>query len=122
MKLEPMHVEFRNGTFWIEDKQIGSLMGVGKETTAYVSNRKRHEHYFRKFKGWGIAEAVLDWLIEHDVPLIIIRDTHSGEILTANVHLYKKHGIPYQKLPYEPQMVLPEKHFTKNGLQKVLFG
>lgn len=80
----------------------------------YISPRNRERHYFKIFKGWGVAVEILEFLEKHDVYGIkLVVD--GKEILMVSLEMIRLHGDNVQYGGFERQMVLAEKYWLGKG-------
>ena len=63
--------------FYLNDKFVGLARG-----SVYVT-RRRKEHFFRKFNGFGISKSILEWLNRNGIykVLIIYENEDKSEVL-----------------------------------------
>lgn len=93
---------------------LGKEMGViNKTKNAYITRRKRTEHYFRKYKGYGISTAILDKLKERNIEnIILIEITKKGEkVLRTTRQEFYKNGIRHKNKEADNQIILPEERW-----------
>lgn len=107
--------ELRGGQIHLDGRKIGYKTKLANGELTFVSPRKRSTHYFRIFKGWGISKEVLQYLKDEGFTRIHLR-TSKIETLMSTLDAWFRHGIPYQREPYEPQVILPEIYFQKKLL------
>lgn len=100
---------------YLDGRHIGSITKLGNGKKTLICHRNRKKHFFRKYNGWGISQEALHLLAGTDVTHIQVRIGKSTT-LTSNLKDWFKHGKKYHKPPYEPQIILPEKHFTQEKL------
>lgn len=80
----------------------------------YISPRRRDRHFFKIFKGWGVAIEILEFLEKHDVYGIkLVID--GKELLMSSLTMIRLHGDNVQYGGFEPQIVLPEKFWLGKG-------
>lgn len=106
-------LRFKGNQVFLGKRKVGWLTLLRGKVRVFISPRKRGEHFFRMFKGWGISEELLGLLENNEFVQIQIRI--KGEpTLCADVKLWRAKGIPYHKRGFEPQIILPEKHFLSD--------
>ena len=117
-RVDGLNVSFRIvGSFvFLEDRNIGSITRSMDGKKVFVSHRKRSVHFFRKFKGWGLSQELLEFLRRNKFDQVHLR-IGQRETLISNVDDWLQHGKHYHKTPFEPQLVLAEKHMTQELLQ-----
>lgn len=88
----------------------GILVGRVRGNT-YIT-RRRYEHYFRKFNGFGISTEVLRWLNRHDISKILIiyvNEDGSEALLRSDLSQWLSSSIEwidYSNGFEDPQQVL----------------
>lgn len=81
---------------------------------AYVSPRKREDHYFRKYQGYGLNAELLEYLRKHKyVYVVLIED--GKRYLLSKVSDWLANGFQYYKPGYEEQLVLKEENMKEVG-------
>ncbi len=78
--------------FHLNGKLVGRIIG-----NAYVTRRKK-EHYFRKFNGFGISKVILEKLHELGVYTVIIIYTNedgSEVLLRSDLYQWLFNGIEW---------------------------
>lgn len=108
------HLHLNGGAVMLGNKKVGFLSRDDEEKIWYVSPRVRQKHYFKIFKGWGIATEIVIFLEEHDVygvKLVI----DQRELLMSSLAMIRLHGSAIQYEGYEPQLVMAEKHWLQKG-------
>lgn len=89
---------------------LGKEMGViNLEKNAYITRRKRKEHYFRKYKGYGISVSILQYIKTKGVSnIILIEENKKGERIyrTTRREFFKK-GIRHTDKQADRQLILP---------------
>lgn len=84
------------------------------EKVWYISPRRRDKHFFKIYKGWGIAVEILEFLEKHDVYGIkLVID--GKELLMSSLKIVRLHGDNVQYEGFEPQIVLSEKYWLCKG-------
>lgn len=99
----------------LDGRRIGWITRTMDEKRVFISPRNRPEHFFRIFKGWALSRDVLNFLEQNNFDEVHLR-IGKRETLISSLSIWREHGIPYQKLPFEPQIVLPETFMTKKML------
>lgn len=94
------------------------------ERVWYVSPRSRKEHWFKIWKGWGIAVAIVDFLEKNNVYGVKLRIDNTGteraevckmEVETSSLPNLRLHGHVEQYEGFEPQIIMAEKHWLGDG-------
>ena len=107
--------EYKNGNFLINGRKVGHLTNVAGHTV-YKSHRKRKEHFFRMWNGWGISKDVLEWLERHKVHYVVLDVKGEGQYHTA-VHDFGTFGFPCNYEGHGKQVILRECFFSFGGLR-----
>jgi hypothetical protein len=109
----------QNGThFYIANRLAGWLTHNDTGERIFVSVRKRAKHHFRIFNGWGISTELLTHLKILNVAFIVL-NVDNMQSLQASPEKWLRFGIPYQRAPYEPQLILPERYMKKSQAKEV---
>lgn len=80
----------------------------------FVSPRRMDKHYFRIWKGWGVAVEIVEFLEEHSVYGVKLVIDAKRLIMTSLPNL-RLHGHVEQYSGFEPQIIMAEKHWLGNG-------
>lgn len=103
--------EQRGNQIFVDGRKVGWITKLGNKTRVFVSPRKRQQHYFRIFEGWGLSRDLFTYLLK----VVEVQEIHlkigKALTLTSQMLVWEQHSIPYHKEPYEPQIILPEKYF-----------
>ena len=82
----------------------------GKE---FITNRKKN-HYFRKHKGFGISEKLLNRLIKLGINTIhLYYEVDEKKHLVVECSKWKLKGIPFRADEFENQLILGEIEFEE---------
>lgn len=100
------------GQILLDGRRIGWITKIGNKIV-FVSPRRELPHRMRIYQGYGISEAVLKWLKEHDIDEVHIR-IGEARILMVSIDLWLEKGIHGQFQNFEPQLFLQEKHFKES--------
>lgn len=80
----------------------------------YISPRCRERHFFRIFKGWGVAVDIVEFLEKHHVYGIkLVVD--GKEVLMSSLEMVRVYGENVQFGGFERQLVMAEKHWLRKG-------
>jgi len=104
--------------FYIAGRHAGYLTQNNQGKHIFISNRKRTKHYFRIFNGWGISTELLTHLKILNVAFIVL-NVDNMQSLRASPEEWLRFGVPYQRAPYEPQLILPERYMKKSQAKEV---
>jgi len=110
-----MSFTLKGPQIWLGDRRVGKITTSMEGKKVFISYRDRQHHFFRKYSGFGIAEALLDFLEDNQFNEIHIR-IGKRETLISNLTEWREHGRPYKHQNFEAQIILPEKHMTKKML------
>ena len=94
----------------LHDKLLG---WISRKNQTFTSPRSREEHFFRKYKGWGLNAKLLSILVRQKVTTIILLLKKEDVKLTVRTGVWFSKGINYKHSKYEPQLILPESYFTE---------
>ena len=103
------------GQILLDGRRIGWITSTADGKRIFKSPRRRIPHFFRIFSGWGLSEQWLQYLEKNNFEEIHLQIS-DRETLVSQLKDWRIHGIPYQKSPFEEQIILPEKYFTKHML------
>lgn len=95
-------------TVVINGKQVGEIAnGV------YISHRKYSKHFFKKYSGYAISEAILKYLEAINCNIICIIDDELHKTFFATPNDFKEHGkvIPYSMGKTDNQVCLGINYF-----------
>jgi len=98
--------------FYVGGKLAGWLIQDRQGNQLFISVRKRAQHHFRIYHGWGISEDLLRHLKALGVAFIVL-EVDDCETLKASPNTWLQFGVPYQRAPFEPQLILPEQFMKK---------
>jgi len=114
-----LNLKLRMEKCFFRGKIVGWITKTMEKKKAYVSPRNRmgitpsgKGHYFEMFHGFGIGKFLLEFLKENKIDEVHLR-IGKRETLISDLNDWEKHGIEYQRLPYEKQIILPEKYMRK---------
>lgn len=110
-----MSLHLIGGGVFIGTRRCGFLSRDDEdvERVWYVSPRSK-EHFFKIWKGWGIAVEIIDFLEAHDVYGVkIVVD--GKKRLTSSLPNLRLHGHVEHYEGFEPQIILAEKHWLTDG-------
>lgn len=100
---------------FVDERKVGWLTKTAEGTKIFVSPRIRSTHFFRNFQGWGISKEVYAYL-----RLVGVEEIHlkigRAVTLISTIDNWEKHSVPYQREPYESQLILPEMYMEKQEL------
>lgn len=99
----------------LDGRRIGWVSRLQNGKKVFISPRKRGPHYFRIYRGFGIAKDVLDFLQRNLFDEIHLR-FGKRETLVSSLENWFAHAIPYHKKGFEPQLILPKKYMEKKML------
>lgn len=85
----------------INGRYTGDLIG------STLNKKGRQVVKFHAFDGFGMPRHVLT-----NPRVKQIRLSYNNKIYKSSSENWLKHGIPYHKPPYEPQLVLTMQHFN----------
>jgi hypothetical protein len=102
----------RGNQFFVADRLAGWLTRDSQDELLFVSARNRAEHYFRIFRGWGISAELLTHLKTLNVAFIILK-INNAETLRSTPEEWLRLGRPYQRRPFERQLIIPERLMEK---------
>jgi hypothetical protein len=101
-------------SLFVGNRKAGWITHSANGKTIFISLRDR-SHFFRNFQGWGISQEVFNYLKLVGVQEIHLR-VDLATTLISTVSDWQKHAAPYQKEPYEQQLILQEKYMKKTKL------
>lgn len=110
-----MSFTLKRNQVWLGDRRVGWITTTMDGKKVFVSPRNRQKHFFRDLSGWGLSKEVLEFLRRNLFDEVHLR-IGKRETLISELALWDIYGIDYQREPYEPQKILPEKHMTKKML------
>jgi hypothetical protein len=99
-------------SFYVGNRLAGWLTQNSRGKPIFVSVRRRTKHHFRIFNGWGISADLLKCLKTLDVAFVVL-NVDGCETLTASPDTWLRFRIPYQRAPFEPQLIIPEQVMKK---------
>lgn len=107
--------ELKRNQVWIGDRRVGWITTTMEGKKVFVSPRKRRQHYFRKFRGYGLSVEILEFLKRNQFDEVHLR---IGKRLTliSKLAYWDIYGIDYHKKEFEPQKILPEKYMERKQL------
>jgi hypothetical protein len=108
--------EQKGSLILVDGRKAGWITRLGDETRVFVSPRDRAKHFFRIFAGWGISRALFNYLLKIVQVQEINLKIGTSLTLVSQMKTWEEHGIPYHKEPFEMQIILPEKYFTRRQL------
>ena len=118
VKLRRNKILKQNVEVFIGKKLVGTIK-KSQSGLVYVTRRRHYDHFFRKFKGFGISKKIINILRDIGVKsIMIVYDTGEGEQLYISA-LYKwfEYAYEYEYIledgTKDPQLVLPVHHMTK---------
>lgn len=111
-----MSLRLNGNAVMLGNRKVGFLSRDAEdaEKVWYISPRNRDKHYFVIYKGWGIAIEILKFLEEHDVygvKLVI----DQKQLLKSSLAMIRLHGSEVQYQSFEPQLIMAEKHWLRDG-------
>ena len=95
----------------ISGKYTGDLIG------STLTKRGRQVVLFRAMDGFGLAKHLItNPRVKH------IRLEYKGRLYKTTADQWLRHGIPFWRPPYEPQLILPRRYFDIiDNRQEMLF-
>lgn len=104
------------GQIKVGDRKAGYIKCLKNGELAFITPRKRNQHYFRNYRGYGINSDLIQYLREHKVNSILIIED-SKRLLLSETEDWMFSGFEYNHRHYEPQLILSEDNMTvKKGL------
>jgi len=107
--------ELKGKQVWIGNRKAGWITTTMEGKKVFVSPRKRKQHYFRKFKGFGLSVELLEFLKRNKFDEVHLR-IGKRQTLISPLAYWDIYGIDYHIEPYEPQKILPEIHMKSKQL------
>lgn len=100
---------------YVGGRHVGYVTTLLSGEEAYVSPRKWHRHYFRKFKGFGVTRKVLRYLRRENIGEVQLRFGESKFLISRTADWFR-HGIPYHHREHEAQLILPKRFMREQHL------
>jgi len=98
-------------------KAVAKMLNDGRLIKEVVKD----EHYFRKYKGYAIADAILEEVKTKDCGHIVIKEYVKkgnskvwNRTLVSELETWLEEGIGHKTEGYESQVVLPEEEMYIN--------
>jgi len=108
--------ELKGNQVWIGDRRVGWITTTMEGKKVFVSPRKRKQHYFRKFKGFGLSVELLEFLKRNQFDEVHLRIGKRVTLISPLAY-WDIYGVDYHKKPeFEAQKILPEKHMKSKQL------
>jgi len=103
--------ELKGKQVWIGQRKVGWITTNMDGKKVFVSPRKRKQHYFLKFHGFGLSVEVLEFLKRNQFDEVHL---HIGkrQVLISKLSYWDIYGLKYYKEGFEPQKILPERFMT----------
>ena len=99
----------------MEIRHLDKLVGVINSNNEFVSVRLP-EHFFRKFKGFGLSYSVIERLKQNNVSvvkIVFLRSDGSSTIYFADIDDFLKKGNYYRDNEHDFQRILSIQHFRE---------
>lgn len=110
-------IMWRGKSCFLGKLHLGWIQTVENDRV-FVTPRKRKQHFFRIFHGWGINKDLILELQTFGIPEVWIQVTEeSGQkrCLRTELKNYTQHAINHinESEPYDEQLILDERYFTE---------
>ena len=99
----------------MEIRHLDKLVGVINSNNEFVSIR-RPEHFFRKYKGFGLSYSVIERLKKSNVEIVKIlfqREDGTASLYVAYLNDFLEKGAYFKDQKYDFQRILELKHFRR---------
>ena len=111
-RLPNTHKSFtvKGGTVKVGDRRAGFIKCLTPKfnnALAFISPRKRKQHFFRIYGGYGLNSDLLQYLRERKINHILIIEDKT-RFLLSKVDDWLLYGCNVDHTNYEPQLVLME--------------
>lgn len=104
--------EFKDEPIYVGGRMVGKVITFIPTNETWFLTVREPKHYFIKYRGYGMAQEVVNMLIERKIPMIkLIYRGKTTIMYKAKPETFRDKGTPVQIGEFEPQFILNEDSF-----------
>ena len=100
---------------FVGNRMVGKIVTIEDMNDTYFLTTRLENHFFIKFRGFGIAKEVIELLISRKIPMIkmVYSGRHGKIMYKAKPETFKTRGKSAQEGDFEEQYILATDEFDE---------